>query len=265
MNIYLRNETNFDNNGLGFLTDCIGANVIEVLDGEYYLEFKYPKNGKLSQYLVKENIIKCDVGNDNYQLFRINYSDGDFNILNVKAVHISYDLVDNMILNTAPTNLDCEDFGNWILQHTNYQNPFNFVSNIVGVKSSRYIRRNPIECFIGDIENSMKNIFGGELERDNFTLKMLSRRGYDHHVKIMFGKNIKSIKITDDFREVATRILPIGFDGLLLPEIYVDSPLINNFIHPKIKKVEFSNVKYDLEDENAYHDLDEAYQALRDL
>lgn len=265
MIIYLRDETNFETNGLGFLKDCLSANVTEVLNGEFTLELTYPISANLSEYLVKENIIKCDVGNDNFQLFRINYSEKDFKVLNVKAVHISYDLIDNQVVNTAPTNLDCEDFGNWILEHTNYQNPFVFQSSIVGVKSTRYIRRNPMECFIGDLENSMKNLFGGELERDNFTLKMLTRRGNDNHVKLIFGKNIKSIKITEDFREVATRIMPIGFDGLLLPEYYVDSPLINDYISPKIKKVEFSDVKYDLEDESAFHDLNEAYQALRDL
>ena len=126
MIIYLRDETNFETNGLGFLKDCLSANFTEVLNGEFTIELTYPISANLSEYLVKENIIKCDVGNDNFQLFRINYSEKDFNVLNVKAVHISYDLIDNQVVNTAPTNLDCEDFGNWILEHTNYQNPFVF-------------------------------------------------------------------------------------------------------------------------------------------
>ena len=38
--------------------------------------------------------------------------------------------------------------------------------------------------------------------------------------------------------EYATR-----FDGLFLPEKYVDSPLINKYPHPKIKVVEFKHIK----------------------
>ena len=50
----------------------------------------------------------------------------------------------------------------------------------------------------------------------------------------------------------------------MLPEKYIESPLINSYPTPKIGKYEFSNIKYDPEDEEAYHTLEEAYQALRD-
>ena len=53
MNIYLRDETNFETNGLGFLKDCMDANVIEVLNGEFTLELSYPINANLSElYLI---------------------------------------------------------------------------------------------------------------------------------------------------------------------------------------------------------------------
>ena len=34
---------------------------------------------------------------------------------------------------------------------------------------------------------------------------------------------------------VCTRLMPIGKDGLLLTNKYIDSPYINNFAHPKNK------------------------------
>ena len=63
-----------------------------------------------------------------------------------------------------------------------------------------------------------------------------------------------------------TRIMPIGYDGLLLPEKFIDSPLINNYPTPRITKVEFSDIKYDPEstEEGVYTDIEDAYQALRD-
>lgn len=263
MNVYLSSETNFDNNGLGFLSYCLSAKVTEVLNGDMYLEFTYPLKGPLSEYLVEDNIVKCNTGNDNYQLFRIKRVTKDLKQISVYAMHIFYDLLDNFIEDTFPQNLDCISFGNWILDKTNFDTQFSFYSNISANASARYIKRNPIECFIGDIDNSMVNLFRGELERDNYNIKLLSRRGNNNNVKLLFGKNIEDVKVTIDITAMYTRVMPVGFDGLQLPEIYVDSPLINNYFTPKIAKVEFSNIKYDPDDEEAFSSLEDAYQALR--
>ena len=264
MNIYESNTNSFNNNGLGFLTDLLTANVTENLNGDMYLEFTYPINGALSEYIVQENIVKCNVGNNNYQLFRIKRVVKDYTRISVYALHIFYDLLDNFLLDVAPTNQTCTGFGEWILNHTNFANNFTFYSDISGSKSARYVRRNPVEAILGDIDNSMINLFNGDLERDNFTIKMLAYRGKQTPIKLIFGKNIKEIKITQDNTSIVTRVLPLGFDGLMIPEVYVDSPLIDDYNTPKISKVEFNDIKYDPEDEEAYHTLEEAEQALRD-
>ena len=266
MNIYLQNESNFNNNGLGFLTDIMSANVLEELNGDYYLDLVYKIDGHLSEYLVEENIIKCEVANGSKQLFRIKRIVKDFTQIEVYAQHIFYDLLNNLILDTAPTQLDCQSFGNWILARTNYQTGFTYYSDIAGVKSARYVRRNPVEAIMGDIENSMLNVFGGDLERDNFVIKQLAQRGSSNGIKLIFGKNITEIKITSDYSSIITRILPLGFDGLMLPEVYIDSTHIDDYITPKIAKVEFSDIKYDpeSEDEEVYTDIEDAYTALRE-
>lgn len=265
MNIYLSNETNFERNGVGFLTDLISAKVTESLNGDYILEIEYPVDGILAEYLIEDNILKSNVGNDNYQLFRIKQVTKDFSTIKVYALHISYDLLNNMLLDVAPTQKSCALFGQWILDNTQIDNNFTFESDITKVKSARYVRKNPIEAIMGNDDNSMINLFGGELEKDNFKIKMLSNRGSNNGVKLIFGKNIKSIKITIDITSLYTRLIPIGFDGLMLPEIFVDSPIINDYYTPKISKVEFENIKYstDETDDTAYHNIEEAYQALR--
>ena len=265
MNIYLSNETNFERNGVGFLTDLISAKVTESLNGDYILEIEYPVDGILAEYLIEDNILKSNVGNDNYQLFRIKQVTKDFSTIKVYALHISYDLLNNMLLDVAPTQKSCALFGQWILDNTQIDNNFTFESDITNVKSARYVRKNPIEAIMGTDENSMINLFGGELEKDNFKIKMLSNRGSNNGVKLIFGKNIKSIKITIDITSLYTRIIPVGFDGLMLPETFVDSPIINDYYTPKISKVEFENIKYstDETDDTAYHNIEEAYQALR--
>lgn len=263
MNIYLEKESNFNNNGLGFLTDCLDAIVTEELNGDYYLTFSYPINSLMSKYLIPGNIVKCNVGNSNYQLFKINHTEKNFSTIVITAKHIFYNLLTNFIEDSYPMNLDPSSLCNWILSKTIYKTNFSAYSDISKAVSARYVRRNPVECIMGDIDNSIINIFGAELERDNFLIKFLKRRGSNNHVKLIIGKNITSINITTDISTIYTKIMPIGYDGLLLPEKYVDSPLINNYPTPKITKYKFDDIKYDPDDENSYHTLDETYEALR--
>lgn len=266
MNIYGATTTDFENNGLGFLTDVLSAIVTESISGDFILTFEYPLNGALNEYLVENNIVKCNTGNSNYQLFRIKYLEKTFKTIKITANHITYDLNDNLVEDCVPTDKSCILFGQYILDHTSFTHNFTFESSITGTKTARYVRKNPIECIIGDLDNSMVNLFGGELLRDNFKLKLLTRRGNDNNVKLLIGKNIQEINVTTDISDLYTRILPLGYDGLKIPEIYVDSPLINNYPTPRIKVVNFENIRYDEDESNeeAYHTLEEAYQALRD-
>ena len=48
-------------------------------------------------------------------------------------------------------------------------------------------------------------------------------------------KNLTGYRSNVDFGTVVTRIMPQGFDCLLLPEKYVDSPLIGNYLTPRIR------------------------------
>ena len=265
MKIYSSTETDFTRNGYGFLTDCLQCYVEETLNGAYTLYFEYPINSKLSEYLVEQNIVKTNVSANNEQLFRIYRVEKNFEIIKVYCNHITYDLLFNMLMDVYPRNKSVQEFGTWLLNNTQYSNNFSFYSDINATGSARYVRRNPIDCMIGNIDNSMISIFGGELERDNFTIKLLAHRGQNNHVKLMIGKNINEIKTNVDITNLYTRIIPVGFDGLVLPEKFVDSPLINSYPSPRIAKIEFSNIKYDPEstEEGVYNNIEDAYAALR--
>jgi phage-related protein len=109
----------------------------------------------------------------------------------------------------------------------------------------------------------MVNLFGGEIVRDNFSIALNAHKGTDNGVRLLIGKNITEIQTTADITSLVTRIVPLGFDGLMLPEIYVDSPLINNYPTPKIAKVDFNDIKYDPTGEDGYADINDAYTAMR--
>lgn len=266
MKIYSLDTTDFTYNGFGFLTDVLNAQVHEEINGEYVLDMEYLLNGALAEYLVRENIIVCKVADGTEQPFRIKYIDRNFKTIIIKAYHISYDLADDLVINTAPTNLNAQAFGRWVLNNsTTHASTYTFNSDIATTNSARYIRKNVLECFMSDDDNSMLNKFGGEFKRNGYTIDFKARLGEDTGVKLLIGKNINEIKITTDDTSLFTRICPVGYDGLTLPEIYVDSVLINNYPFPKGCVVKFEDIKYDEtgEDPDAYSDIDDFYDALR--
>ncbi len=267
MKIYSLNTTDFSNNGYGFLTDVISAEVKEELNGEYTLTMEYLLNGHLSEYLQRENIILCKTADGTEQPFRIKYIDRNFKTINIVAYHISYDLGDDVAINIAPTNLQVQAFGRWILNNaTTHSNTYTFNSDIATIGSARYIRKNVLECIMGDDENSMLTKFGGEIKRDGYTITLNSRIGQDKGVRLLLGKNLNEIKITIDDTGLYTRVCPVGYDGLTLPEIYVDSPLINNYPFPKECVIKFEDIRYDEtgQSEGSYDNLPDFYDALRD-
>lgn len=261
--VYRANETTFNNNGLGELTDVLSAKITESINGDYTLDVSVLLQNPMAEYLVEGNIIKAKRGSNDFQLFRIKRLVKDFKTITLYCYHIFYDLLDNFLENTAPTNLNASSFGAWILSHMNYDMNFTFSSDITSTASARYVRKNPVEAMIGTDANSMVNLFGGEIVRDNYSISLNANKGADRGVRLLLGKNITAIQITADITSLTTRIVPIGFDGLMLPEIYVDSPLIANYPSPKIAKVVFNDIKYDPETDDGYDNIEDAYTEMR--
>lgn len=261
--LFQANETSFNNNGLGEITDALSAKITEAINGDYSMEVVVLLSNPLASQLVEGNIIKAKRGSNDFQLFRIKRVVKDFQTITLYCQHIFYDLLDNFLVNTAPTNLNCSSFGTWILEHMNYDTAFTFSSDIATTASARYVRKNPVEAMIGTDANSMVNLFGGEIVRDNFNISLNAHKGADHGVRLLIGKNITEIQTTADITSLTTRIVPLGFDGLMLPEIYVDSPLIANYPSPKVAKIDFNDIKFDPTGADGYEDVEDAYTEMR--
>lgn len=265
--LYDANCKDFNNNGIGILKDSLKCEVSEALNGELVLDMEYPITSKYIEFIINENIIKCDAGLEEDQLFRIKHVKPNFDTITIYGEHISYDLADNFLEDVFPQNLNGSACLDWILSHTLDSHNFNSFSDIQTVSSARYVRKNPIEAIVGDLENSFVNLWGGELERNNYTIKMLNRRGNDKGYKIRYRKNLTGLDFTIDNSNIVTKIMPQGYNGLFLPEKYIDSPLINNYPHKKVKVIEFSDVKVkeNADEEEGFATAEEAYQELRRL
>lgn len=264
MILYEEGTTNFTKNGLGYINDVLNAKVIDTLNGEYSLIFEYPTLGRMSDDLVEGRIVKCKVADGTQQCFIIKNIVKTYEKMTVTCSHLFYLLLDDLAEDIYPQNLSPKPFLDWILARANYQLPFTTTSDVSTQATGRYVRKNLVEVILGEQKNSMVNLFGIELKRNNFNIALNSRVGADRGEKLIYGKNITGINMTTDANGIYTRIMPVGFDGLLLPEKYIDADNINDYPYPKICIFEFSDIRYDPNDESAYHTLEEAYDALRE-
>lgn len=255
--VYLNNTNNFDNLGLGVLKDFkSNPEITEVLNGMYNLEFDYVKDGWLSEYLVEGNIIKA-----NKQLFRIRNIKKDIkdSKITILAKHIWFDMEkNNWLLDVAPTNKVGHTALEWILARTEMPNRFKISGDCTKISSARYVQMNPIEA-IYNADNALLNRFGGELEIDNFNITLHRQRGKTTGIEIRQKKNLTGASYEIDLSSLATRLIPVGKNGLLLPETFVDSPLINNYYAPFYYKF---NVDVGV-DENNNVTEDDCYREMR--
>ena len=255
---------NFNNNGLGILKDCISAKVCEVLNGEFNINITYPVGGYLYPNLVEDNIIVTDVGYGKRQAFRIKNVNKRLDNIEVYATHIFYDLNDNLIEDIYPKGQTGETVINYILSHAQYEHNFIGYSNISKTSTARYIRKNLVEALIGEDSNSFINRWGGEIIRDNYNITMVNKRGVANGMQIRYAKNLTGIEFQIDRTTVGTRIMPKAFDGILLPEKYIDSPNIDIYPHPIIKIIEYSDLKLATESGEGFASKTELYQAMRE-
>ncbi|WP_420975290.1 phage tail spike protein [Bacillus thuringiensis] len=265
--LYKPNETDFTHNGIGALDKNIyNATVEEELNGLFLFSFRYPLFSPRGLEIEGMSIIKVPTP-DGEQLFRVAAPKVSMGEITAQCYHIFYDLTENLIEDIFAETTNGNGAMNRMSAGCQYKHPFQFYSDVPKIASARIVRKNPVEALLDSSQdNSFVNRWGGELKRDNFDVKMLLNRGMDRGVVIRHKKDLLGYEGNVDWKSPITRIMPQGFDGLFLPEKYVDSPLINKYPHPKIKVVEFKHIKAAIgenaEDEDAVP-LEEAYRLLR--
>ena len=181
------------------------------------------------------------------QPFRIYRVVPELNKISVYARHVFYDLMDNMIRSCKPSNGAIGATVVHLLSASCLSpHDFTFYSDLDSTaEEAEFINLNPVDAIMGDEGFIAK--YGGELQRDWFDVFLVKRVGQDTNVQIRQGKNLLGISYDVDLSDVVTRIMPTGQDKdgelLYLPEIYVDSPLINSYTHPKWIHLEVSDAK----------------------
>ena len=171
------------------------------------------------------------------QPFRIYRVVPELDKVTVYARHIFYDLLDNMIKSLKPSP---SAVGASVVQSLSEAclsaHDFSFYSDLTSTAEDvEWENVNPVEAMLG--ENGLVSKYGAELACDWYDVFLVKRVGNDTDVSIREKKNLTGISYDVDETDVVTRIMPTGEDAdgniLYLPELYLDSPNLDAYTHPK--------------------------------
>lgn len=256
--IYLKTNTNYEMNGDITLTPI--SCTYKASEHLVTLEHPIDDIGRW-KYIDYENVISVedDGKKKRYRIFNVVKS---LCSITAYARPLFFDLIDNILLDVRPTLKNGEEALNIILEGTGFTGH----SNISNINTSYYVRKNIVEAILGNDENSFLNRWGGEVLLDNFDIYINDKIGSDNGVRVELGYNLNEIEEDINIEEVATRIIPTGYNGIMLEgnTPWVDSPLINKYTKPKMRVINFDDVKVKESeaDGEGFNTIEEARQEL---
>lgn len=184
----------------------------------WYIEVEIPI--KYKEYIEADKL--CVVKTKSKlkpQAFRINDSITYTNRkIKFTAEHVMFDSRRYVLLDVRPTNLNGQNGLKYVNERTDKTSPFSIDSNVENISTAYFIRKTLLESW-----QVFEERWGGVFEADNWDISFKQSIGKDNGETIVYGQNMQGFEIFEDWSNVCTKILPVGYDGLLLPEKYLES------------------------------------------
>lgn len=233
------------------------------LNGICEIELSHPcdKEGRW-KFLRNDGIIKAPTPYSNGQLFHVySVKKNIIGGLNIKARHIFFDLNKSLILDNRAENKTCQEALDIILNGTKFSGK----SNIKKLATAYFVKMNRVAAINGNTDNTLISRWGGEIFLDNYNVTVNDHIGGDYGAYINYGNNMLELGLEDNEDNVITRGYPVAFNGRMLPEKYIDSPLINKYREIKEDFVEMSDLKLkeDSSDGEGFDTVEELYKSMR--
>lgn len=259
--LFNKNEQSFDTYGLGELNVTKGT-VTRERNGNYTLYSEIPANDPATAILEKEMKLKADAGlrtkNQTFEISRI-VKDSS-NIVKIYGQHISHKLEYMALVNGRAFS------GSAFTALATWHNAtigdlrFDVWSDIqtVGKGVFDISKMENARQALGGVEGSILDIYGGEYEFDNTTVRLHKQLGRTAPTVLEYGRNILSAESDETIESAYTSVLPFATytpdkpEGdtsdsqpdpvtVTLPENYVDSKYKALYAHRRIKVVDFSS------------------------
>lgn len=235
---------------LGVLEHCISCFTEEERNGGFTLTLTYPITDELHKDLIYDNIIVVKA-NDEYdnQQFRIAATERIMKgTITVKAVHISYDLVYDLVQNVSFEKESCEYALNQLFRNSHFSKHYRGYSNIVNAQKYSANNKNIWEAIVGSTGSIVDTYGKGpEIIRDNTNIHVLNKRGTDRGVVIEYSVNMLDEALEIDASSIVTSIY--GFarytdeenNEHIVSAPRINSTLIDNYAHPFIISKDYTD------------------------
>lgn len=196
---------------IGWLAEASDCQCTEERNGVFELEFQYPMLGRYAAELVIDRYVKAKPNaSAANQFFHIRKVSKPINgMFTVSCEHISYAL-SGYPVPTVSASGNAQVAINAILTAAKNQlgkdTGFSVATTDITLSSSIALTNVSARAALGGVSGSVLDIYGGEYEFDNHTIKLHKARGKDRGVRIAYGRNMTELKCDIDMDSAYTGI-----------------------------------------------------------
>lgn len=236
LKLFGQTDRDFTSNG-DKVVKPLKARITKQDNGEFYLELETDLT--YVNDLTEGRIILAPTPQGE-QPFRVSNLQKTKNKLITKALHVFFDARNYLIADSYVVEKNCNGALDHLNAATEPESPFATISDVDTVNNYRCVRTSLYEAVMTVVER-----WGGHLDLNGWTIGIRQEIGQDNGVVVRYAKNLQDITVDENWDEVTTKLLPVGKDGLLLPETYVTST--NQYDLPYVKSVNFDQSDIDQE------------------
>ncbi|EGO2821517.1 CHAP domain-containing protein [Enterococcus faecalis] len=203
---------NLNDNGMALPDWQDLPEINRVLNGAYRFYGNYARDGQYRSYLKKGNFLKAQVEDGSYQYFEIYNIKKNLQSVSVTARHIGFMANKNFIIDSFTANGNGTQIMNNLKDALTFKQRFNYLSNVGTTHQFTAKQVGPIDAIIGSNNGNqnLTGVTGGELEMDNFNLKLVKQIGSDNGFRIDFGVNLEAIDEDYDDESIINSLFLIG-------------------------------------------------------
>lgn len=208
--LYESNEIAFASNGLGRLRDCIDCKCSEERNGIYEVNFEYPVDGANFDLIQCGRIIGVthDETGDVEPFDIVSYTKPIDGVVKFHAVHVSYRQSGIVAQGTGINSL--ADALSMLTTSAQPSNPFTYSADFTSTAYMASADGTPrsVRQFLGGIEGSILDAYGGEYEFDRFRVILHRSRGVARDLVIRYGVNMLDYSEDTDFSNTFSACVP---------------------------------------------------------
>ena len=256
--LYNATETLFDSYGMGEI-DANKATATREKNGNYSLYIEYPVGGSLTPLFKQDMRIKADAGvrtkNQTFYISRI-VKDSS-HVIKIYAKHISH-LTETMgivhgTIAVGDANAALSRWSESLVGGVEFRTWSDIETE--GKTSWTVDKFKTAREALGGIEGSILDVWGGEYEFDNTTIRLHKQLGRKTPTVLQYGRNILSAEEDENSESSYTSIYPYASytpeadEGgrqadpvfVTLPEKIVDSQWVKMYADRRVQVVDFSS------------------------